>query len=407
MTRCTEAVAINGTVESGFEPVGEAFRRNFAMHGEVGAAVAIYVNGALKVDMWGGIADRQSGRAWRRETMALVYSATKGATAVLSHLLAERGELDLDAPVASYWPEFGSAGKGGVTVRMVLAHQAGLPLIEQGFARYALFDVGLVARQLASQRPLWPPGTGHGYHALTYGWLMGEIVFRATGRPLGELFAEEIARPLDLDFFIGLPTSAEPRVAKLVDPPPPSDRAVLEAISDPDVRALALEQASAASDPQSLFSRVLSSNGSLPTPSATAWNDRRVLEREQPAVNGIADARSLARLYAACVSEIDSERLVSDATIVDATREQASGRDRVLISTTRFATGFQLQTPTVPMLSGASFGHSGAGGALGFADVDARVGFGYVPNQLRVGDVLTGDPRTRGLLEALRQVIGD
>jgi CubicO group peptidase (beta-lactamase class C family) len=395
-------VSVDGHVAPGFEGVRQAFEDNFRVRGDVGASVAVYVDGAPVVDLWGGVAEPAAGRAWGPETTTLVYSATKGATAILVHALAEAGVLDLDAPVATYWPEFAAGGKSAVTVRMLLTHQAGLPVPTAQLTREELFEGGPVAAALAAQEPLWEPGTAHGYHALTYGWLLGGLVARVTGRSLGAEFAERIAAPLKLDLWIGLPEDADVDVAPLLNGIP--DPAALDAIEDPQVKALVMQVVSAMMDPTSLFARVLSTNGALPTPDADTWNDPRALRMEQPAANGVTNARALARMYAATVGAVDGVRLLSEATVEAARAEQVYGIDRVLMSPSRFGSGFMLDHAGLALLGPSSFGHQGAGGALGFADVEHRVGFGYAQNQL--GASLMGEPRTAALIDALRASLG-
>lgn len=395
-----ETMQVAGTVAPGFEAVRDAFETNFAEHGDVGASCAVYVEGKKVVDLWGGVADPATGRPWGERTVTIVYSVTKGAAAVAVHLLAQRGEIDLDRPVAEYWPEFAAGGKGKVPVRMLLSHQVGLPALAKTLTLDQVLARDPIAEALAEQEPLWEPGTAHGYHALTYGWLLGELVRRVTGRSFSRFFAEEIAGPLGLDFWVGLPEGADADVAKLINAPPPDPNA-LDAITDPAAKEVALAIGAAMADPQSLFSRALSTNGALPTPDADSWNDPRVHRAEMPGANGITNARSLARMYAACVSAVDGVRLLSDETVRDAMREQSNGPDRVLIGPSRFGTGFMLSGGLAPLMGETSFGHPGAGGALGFADTKTRVGFGYVQNQLGGGP--TGEPRTAGLIDALQR----
>jgi CubicO group peptidase (beta-lactamase class C family) len=395
---------IEGWTAPGFEGVRDAFEDNFARHGDKGASLGVYVDGEPKVDLWGGTADVSTGRPWAQDSVSIVYSATKGATAILAWLLAQRGLLDFDAPVTRYWPEFVGGGKGEVPVRYLFTHQAGLPYLDQQLTREEILEGSRIVEVLEQETPVWEPGTAHGYHALTYGWLAGALIAKATGTRLGEVFQAEIAKPLGLDFHIGLPPEDIPRVAPLVDMPPPDPHA-LDAITDPAQRELLMALGAAAMDPASAFSRTLSTNGALPTPDATTWNDPRVYQAEMPAANGISNGRSLARLYAATVSEVDGTRLLSGETVDKARAEQVNGPDRTLIIPSRFATGFQLPTPSSPQLSPESFGHQGAGGALGFADVRHRVGFGYVQNQLSGGGP-AGDPRTLGLIAAVSRAIG-
>lgn len=395
--------AIQGHVGAGYEPVREAFERNFTEYGDMGASVAVYVDGEKKADLWGGVADVATGRPWTEDTMALVFSVTKGATAALCALLADRGELDVDAPVSRYWPEFAANGKESITVRQILSHVAGLPVIDGELTMAEVIAGTKVVEALARQKPTWEPGTKHGYQGLTFGWLLGEIVLRATGRSVGDLVTTEIAKPLGLDFFIGLPDKEEARVAPLVDPPPP-DPAVLDTIEDPAVKEFALRMVAAMSDPTSLMFRMGTSNGVLPTPSAEHWNRRDIHEVEQPAANGITNARSLARFYASCVSDVDDVRLLSEEVLRAATKELAAGVDEVIGHHNRFASGFTLHSESLQLLSDASFGHHGAGGSLGFGDPGHKVGFGYVTNQIGGGPA--GDPRLMGLLAALRKSLG-
>ncbi|HEY0933176.1 MAG TPA: serine hydrolase domain-containing protein [Trebonia sp.] len=394
---------IGGWVAPGFEGVREAFAENFRRHGDQGASLGVYVGGEPRVDLWGGTADVSTGRPWTADSVSIVYSVTKGATAILAWLLAQRGLLDFDAPVTRYWPEFAGGGKGDVPVRYLFTHQVGLPYLDQQLTREEILEGSRIVEVLEQQVPVWEPGTAHGYHALTYGWLAGALIAKVTGTRLGEVFQAEIAKPLGLDFHIGLPPEDLPRVAPLVNMPPP-DPAALAAITDPAQLDLLMRLGAAMADPGSVFSRTLSTNGALPTPDAVTWNDPRVYQAEMPAANGISNGRSLARLYAATVTEVDGIRLLSAETVAAARAEQVNGPDRTLLSPSRFGTGFQLPTPLSPQLSPDSFGHQGAGGALGFADPRHQVGFGYVQNQLGGGP--GGDPRTQGVIAAVARAVG-
>lgn len=394
---------IGGWVAPGFEGVREAFAENFRRHGDQGASLGVYVGGEPRVDLWGGTADVSTGRPWTADSVSIVYSVTKGATAILAWLLAQRGLLDFDAPVTRYWPEFAGGGKGDVPVRYLFTHQVGLPYLDQQLTREEILEGSRIVEVIEQQVPVWEPGTAHGYHALTYGWLAGALIAKVTGTRLGEVFQAEIAKPLGLDFHIGLPPEDLPRVAPLVNMPPP-DPAALAAITDPAQLDLLMRLGAAMADPGSVFSRTLSTNGALPTPDAVTWNDPRVYQAEMPAANGISNGRSLARLYAATVTEVDGIRLLSAETVAAARAEQVNGPDRTLLSPSRFGTGFQLPTPLSPQLSPDSFGHQGAGGALGFADPRHQVGFGYVQNQLGGGP--GGDPRTQGVIAAVARAVG-
>jgi CubicO group peptidase (beta-lactamase class C family) len=390
-----------GWCDPRFAALREAFAANFAERGEIGAAVCLSVRGTTVADLWGGVAG--SG-PWQRDTLVNVFSVGKGLIAACAAQLIGRRRLDPDAPVARYWPEFAGGGKAGVPVRYLFTHQVGLPYLDRKLTREEVLEGARIVEVLEQEVPVWEPGTAHGYHALTYGWLTGALIAKATGSRLGEVFQAEIAKPLGLDFHIGLPAEDIPRVAPLVDMPPPDPNA-LDSITDPAQKELLMALGAAAFDPESTFSRALSTNGALPTPDATTWNDPRVYQAEMPAANGISNGRSLARLYAATVSEVEGIRLLSGETVEKARAEQANGPDRTLIVPSRFATGFQLPTPSSPQLSPDSFGHQGAGGALGFADVRHKVGFGYVQNQL-LGGGPAGDPRTLGLIAAVTRAIG-
>jgi CubicO group peptidase (beta-lactamase class C family) len=396
---------LSGFTAAGYEPVQQAFAANFVELGEVGASCSVYVDGVEKVNLWGGVADPSTGRAWTADTLSLVYSVTKGIVAILCNLLAQQGRLELDVPVARYWSEFRAHGKGAVTVRDVLAHRAGLPVIDTPFSLEEILAGGTAAASLARQKPIWRPGTAFGYHALTFGWLAAEIVQRATGQPLTQLVQDELASPLGVDFFIGTPTSEDYRVASLVDgtttaAPGMPDIRLVQQIGDLDLRSELLQAMRLGVEPTSLLGRAMSANGVLATPDATAWNDPRIRCAVLPAANGITSARSVARIYAACVSHVDGVRLLSEQTVRDATRQISGGEDRVTGFTGRFGTGFMLQTAGTPMLSGDSFGHEGIGGAFGFADPISRTAFGYTPNRLASG--LTTDPRLEHLVTALR-----
>ena len=207
---------IGGSVEAGFEGVAAAFQQNFVDHGEVGAATSVYVGGHKVVDLWGGVADAATGAPYTEDSLQLVFSTTKGATAACIHLLAQRGDLDIDAPVATYWPEFKAAGKADIPVRWLLCHKAGLPYVDGTMTLEDALAWDPVIRALEAQAPIWEPGTAHGYHATTYGWLLGELVRRVSGKSIGRFFADEFATPLDLDFWIGLPEAEQHRVAPLI-----------------------------------------------------------------------------------------------------------------------------------------------------------------------------------------------
>jgi CubicO group peptidase (beta-lactamase class C family) len=391
-------INVQGHVTPGFEGVRDAFAGNFETNGEVGAAFALYVRGEKVVDLWGGVADVTTDRPWEEDTMVLVHSTTKGVTAICAHLLAQRGQLDLDAPVATYWPEFKAEGKESIPVRWLLGHRAGLPVIDGTVTPDEVYAGDTVVERLAAQKPVWEPGTAHGYHTLTYGSSVGEVVRRVTGMSIGQFLATEIAGPLGIDVFIGLPEEEERRVSPLIELDAPIIGAELpeEVLAQlpEDIRAMV----EAFSDPNSLSQRSLN----MITPPLDV-NSREMHAAEIPAGGGIATARGLAKLYAACVGDVDGRRVLEPATVADATREQSNGPDRVIMVDTRFGSGFFLPTATSPMLGASSFGHAGMGGSLAFADVDAHVGFGYVMNKMNQD--LFGDPRTLSLIDAVKAAL--
>jgi CubicO group peptidase (beta-lactamase class C family) len=382
---------IEGTTAPGFEAVREAFAANFADGGEVGAAVSVYLHGTEVVDLWAGVADPQQGRPWRHDTLQAVYSTTKGATSACALLLAQRGELDLDAPVAAYWPEFAAAGKADIPVRWLLTHQAGLPALDRPLPLADALAWHPMTEALAAQAPSWAPGTEHGYHALTYGWLVGEVVRRVSGRSLGTFFRTEIAEPLGLDFRIGLPRAEQHRVARIIQPEPGTGPAPsLDELPEPMRDVLA-----AYTDPTSLTMRAY---GCVEPP--MDHNDPDVLAAEIPATNGVCSARALARFYAALVGEVDGHRILGPGMLAAATTERAVGIDRILRIPVRWSTGFALATDIAPWLPPTMFGYSGLGGSLGFADPATGLAFGYVMN--RLGDGMTPDPRAANLVTAVR-----
>jgi CubicO group peptidase (beta-lactamase class C family) len=384
------------TVDPAFSRVRDAFEENFARRGELGAALVVIAGGRTVVDLWGGVADHRTGRAWERDTPVLIFSATKGATALCLHVLAARGALDLDAPVSRYWPEFAQAGKESIPVRMLLNHQAGLPAVDRVLRREALFDQAALATALAEQAPYWPPGTAHGYHALTFGWLVGEVVRRVSGKTLGRFFADEIAAPLALDFWIGLPEEIEPRVALLrMASPVKEDSDVMRAMRTPSSLV-----AKAFANPPGLLR-------------GSQVNSREVHAAEIPAMNGIATARSVARMYALLASggRLDGVELLDAAAVERMSRVESEGEDRILLIPTRFAPGFMKSVDNRPRDSvrmgpnEAAFGHVGAGGSLGMADPDAGIAIGYVMNQLGHGVML--NERGQSVVDAVFECTGD
>ncbi|HTO69979.1 MAG TPA: serine hydrolase domain-containing protein, partial [Myxococcota bacterium] len=349
---------------AGFEPVREAFLANFRDGAEVGASVAVTRNGVPVVDLWAGQA-KQGGAPWQRDTIVNVYSTTKTMASLCVLMCADRGLLDLDAPVANYWPEFGQNGKGGVLVRHVMSHSAGLPAFDPPLAGpTALYDWDGIVRRLAADKPWWTPGDGSGYHALTQGYLQGELVRRVTGRTIGAFFRDEVARPLGADFHIGLPPEHDARVAELVPPPQALGAAVQ-------------------GDPDSVSARAMRSvpiDGTEPR--TTAW--RRA---EIPAAGGVGNARSIARIHSAlaCGGEVDGVRLLSEAMVRRIGVEQTNGIDRVLQVPARFGMGFGLPHPSMPISPNPNaLFWGGWGGSLAVIDLDAGMSIAYAMNKMAV-----------------------
>ncbi|MFE9807592.1 serine hydrolase domain-containing protein [Streptomyces sp. NPDC005548] len=382
---------VNGTVAAGFEPVGEAFARNFAALGDRGAAVTVYRDGHKVVDLWGGTRDVDGTEPWQHGTAQIVRSATKGVAAAVILLLAQRGLLDLDAPVAAHWAAYKARGKEHTRVRHLLAHRAGVPVLDRPLTPAEAADPDIAAAAVAAQTPVWQPGADHGYHAQTYNWLTGELVRQVTGRTIGAWIAEEIAGPLELDLWVGLPPEQAGRVGRVAQveaPPAPGGlrtrpkRAVVEAYADPD----------------SLTRRAFAAITPMPDE-----NDPAYRAAVLPASNGVATADGLARFYAALIGEVGGVRLFSPETTVDARAEHSAGPDRVLVVNTRFGLGYMLHGPASPLLSPGSFGHPGRGGALGFADPESGIAFGYVTNGFRTS--VTADARAQALVRAVRAAV--
>jgi CubicO group peptidase (beta-lactamase class C family) len=387
---------LGGSVHPRFEPVRAAFAANFTTRGELGAALHVTLDGDSVVDLWGGIADARTQRPWSADTLVMIFSATKGATATAAHVLASRGELDLDQRVAFYWPEFAAAGKADIPLRQLLSHRAGLAGIDVPLPADALFDWSRMTAALAAQAPLWPPDSGHGYHAVTFGFLIGEVVRRVSGCSLGSFFRQEIAKPLGLDFWIGLPEELEPRVASV-------------------------RMAPARSRPSPLF-RAMMQRGSLtwkafmnPRGMITGShaNARATHAAELPSSNGITNARGLAGLYTAlaCAGAWRGVQLVDAHSLHEMSSVASDGADKVLLVPTRFSSGFMKSVDNRPLdsvrfgPSPRAFGHVGAGGSFGMADPHHGVAIAYVMNQLGQG-VLLND-RGQSLIDAVYDVLAD
>lgn len=387
-------IEIHGKCEPQFDAVREAFAASFAKGLELGASVSITLDGEPVVDLWAGYADLAKTKAWREDTIVNVYSTTKGLAAACANLLADRGKLDLDAPVADYWPEFAAAGKAELPVRYLLSHRAGLPAIEKELPPGATFEWDTMCSALAAQKPWWTPGETHGYHAMTYGWLVGEVIRRVDGRSVGQFFREELAEPLEVDAHIGCGPELDSRITNLQPSPPaaPGEKDLLSELL---------------SDPQSMSGKAFSNPPIL----GDVVNSRAWRAAEICSANGHANARALAKFYAALGSWTRGETykghlLIGASGMAAARQEQSAGVDAVLGLENRIATGFMLPS-TMRRFSDnpVAFGHSGAGGSLGFADPENRLSFGYAMNQMQGGQ-LGGDPRWWGLLSGMYDAIG-
>lgn len=390
--------SITGHCEPAFRGVLEAFTQNFTQDVEHGASVAVEIDGRRVVDLWGGFADLAARRPWEQDTVGVVFSNTKPATALCAHLLVQSGDLDLDRAVAHYWPAFGAEGKGDTTVRMLLDHSAGLPALRETLPDGAAFDWEAMTTRLAAQAPFWAPGTRVGYHGLTFGWLVGEVVRRVAGLSLGDFFQQRIASPLGLDFWIGLPDSEEARVAPIVPAAPSATpRNAFE-------RALVHE-------PDSVSALYFRNTGGW---RPSGFNARRGHAAQLGAAGGITNARSLARLYGtlAMGGARDGVRLLDAVTLSRATEvSSATHEDICLRVPTRFAAGFMRQMDNRARgldslcIGRDAFGHAGAGGSLGFASPHRRLGFGYTMNHMGAGVLLNqrADRLVRAVHAALDQ----
>jgi CubicO group peptidase (beta-lactamase class C family) len=369
--------------------VREAFAASFDDPDEVGAGVCLVLDGQTVVDLWGGWADAARTRPWRRDTLVNAYSVGKGLLAILFLAAVERGLVDLDAPVARYWPEFAAGGKGALSVRALLAHRAGLPAVRRRLPTDAMLDWDVMCEALAEQAPYWEPGATHGYHVNTYGFLVGEVLRRAAGLAVGEALQRFVAEPVGAEFYYGLPQREHARVAEVVAP---------------QVRLESEEQWAAAFPPTGDDARDRMIWHSYFNPSGLSGigsvNTREWRLAAIPSTNGHGTARGVAAVYAAFLAG-SRERAgwPSRALLDEATRAHSDGEDRVLGRPSRYGLGFQLTQPSRPLGRGArTFGHYGYGGSLGFADPDAGFAFGYLIN--RPGK-RWHNPRTRRLIDAV------
>jgi CubicO group peptidase (beta-lactamase class C family) len=390
---------IAGVWDTRFKRVRDQFVLNFSERGEVGAAVSVIAGGRKVVDLWGGIANVDTNTSWQQDTIVHVWSCTKGATALCAHVLAARGQLDLDALVTDYWPEFGQNGKGATTVAQLMSHQAGVPALRDPVPAGAFYDTDYMTDRLAAEVPFWEPGTRHGYHALTFGFLVGELVRRVSGKTLGEFFRSEIAAPFGIDFSMGLPDSQLPRLATVMlagPPPPPFPTYLIKALTDPT----------------SVPFLVLFNNGGFLNPGEAESPAARA-QTEIGASGGFTNARALAKMYQLLVKPGTALPLVGRAGLVRMSRVNSAGQDQFGFIPARFALGYvksidnRRGTPgnqDSGIVSEDAFHHSGFGGSIGLADPRADFSLGYVMNKHGNGTLL--NPRGQSLVDATYQSLG-
>jgi len=374
---------VDGPVDARFARVRDAFVENFSLHDELGGAVCVVLDGEVVVDLWGGHRDVDRRRRWERDTLVDVFSVGKALLATAAARLVGEGVLDLDAPVAAVWPEFAANGKADLTLRQLLSHRAGLPSVRERLPANAMLSPSTMRAALADEAPWWAPGTAHGYHVNTYGFLVGAVIERVTGRSVGTYLREEVCGPLGADIHVGLSPRDLGRVAEFRWPLAAPPEATPEGIE-----GLALMRYNTYWNPSGL-----SGAGVVNT---EAW---RVAEH--PSTNAHATARGIARLYDALVrgGRRDGYELVERHALCEATKEASIGEDLVLERPSRFGLGFQLTMPERPIgVSSRGFGHFGAGGSVGFCDPDCGLAFAYVTSDM---GPRWQNPRNRALTEAV------
>ena len=376
-----EEIVIHGFCDDKFSAVKEAFAKNFEIDGDIGASFAATLNGKFVIDLWGGYADKDKSRPWEENTIVNVYSTTKVMTIICALMLVDREQLDLDAPVANYWPEFAQNGKEKILVRQIFSHSSGLAGWEEKIKTEDLYNWDKVVNLLAAQKPWWEPGTKSGYHAITHGYLLGELVRHITGKSLGTFFKEEVSGPLNADFHIGFGQEHDNRAADMIPAP-------LLQKGDPGYVEI---------DPNSTFSRVFSNP--LLTPGHTETREWRAAEI--PAAGGFGNARSVARVASAiaCGGEVDGIRLLKMETIKKAMKEQHYFQDLVMLMPIRFGVGFGLPSKEMPFPSPNTVFWGGAGGSAIVMDLDNKLSFSYVMNQMKM--TITADTRSARLMLAL------
>ena len=381
---------VQGSVAVGFEPLGEAFAQALAASHGYGGALHVRLDGKVVADLWGGNASAE--QPWKNDTPSVIFSCTKGLISILVGELVREGQLDLDAPVSTYWPEFDRHDKGSMPVRWLLSHRAGLPAVRDELELADVLNWERMVGLLADEQPLLPPGEIHQYHALTFGWLAGEIIRRITGKGVAEFFVERIAKPLGVAAWIGMPEAELPRVARLYSTTPPPEALPLPPDVDPELASINEKAMTLGS----AFSVDFAEEN-------TGFNSDEVRQAVIPGAGGIATAPALATIWSATVSNAEPIRLLNDEVTADMSREQSAGQPAVPLPGPwqRWGTGFMLSSEARPFLSDASFGHDGAGGQVSFADPEYKVGFAYLTNDLQRSD----DKRGVLLVEVLRDLL--
>jgi CubicO group peptidase (beta-lactamase class C family) len=390
-----------GDVDEGYGPVADAFRRNFAERGEVGAACAVYRDGRKVVDLWGGYRDGRTRKPWLEDTLVTVFSSTKGVSSLAIALAHSRGLIDYDEKVATYWPEFAAAGKENVTVRQLLSHQAGLPAIDRPLSVTDLADLDIVARALAEQKPGWVPGTRHGYHAISLGWYEGELIRRVdpAKRTLGRFFAQEIAAPLGLEFYIGIPESVDQDRIAFIHGYKPAEMMLHMGVMP---RRFVLGFL----NPRSITARSFANPKVLSQTSNYNRPDVRALEL--PAANGTGQVKAIAQAYGEAATggrTLGLGQSTLDALMSPAAPPSGGLEDVVLRVDTIFSLGYvkPFRSLRFGAAGGQAFGTPGAGGSFGFADPETGIGFAYAMN--RTGFYLWDDPREIALRSALYETV--
>ena len=385
---------VQGTCDAKFAELKEEFERNFAERGESGASVCVSVNGETVVDLWGGVADPATGDAWQEDTVSIVFSCTKAATAICAHILIDRGQLDPSAPVSKYWPEFAKNGKENTTVQMMLNHESAIPALREPVAENGFLDWAYMIKRMEDETAFWEPGTRNGYHMVNFGWTVGELIRRVSGKSLGQFFADEVAGPTGAKFWIGLPDGVEPHIAPILPYQPKPDDPLSE------FTKLLLSQ------PDSIQALSFLNNG--------GWspNDPAAHKAEIGGAGGISNARGQVAMYTPLAvndgSLVSNDRLQAMSSVSTATQ-----KDATLLIPSRFASGFMKSMDNrgqpvgqqqSAIIGEKAFGHVGAGGHIGFADPECGMAFSYTMSQMGPG--LLMNDRGQSLIDAAYKALG-